>query len=90
MSDIRAGDVVVCVDDGVIDCGKTVHTGAWVRRLVTYRISSVQTDDCGCLTAQTACGTEGLVRRFRKIEAPKTKLSERIRKCRPIPVREDA
>lgn len=98
MSDIRAGDVVVCVDASW-DYDHTPDQVAEIRRYLRvgrhYRVDQVGTFK-GVPTLYLSGIPEGpwregwLPSRFRKIKAPKTKLSERIRKCRPIPVREDA
>lgn len=95
-NDIQPGDVVVCVDTHGCDW--------FLRKGTTYRVELINPalvcevcgDDGPCIQvvgdpANALSGNEGggyCQMQFRKIEAPKTELSERIRKCRPLPVKE--
>lgn len=98
--DIRAGDVVVCVDAAVLRCrgGRSLQFGHNVKRGRIYRVVGLKVSTnflgtpmaCGCLGFVMSDGSVSVTHRFRKIDAPKTELSERIKACKPIKHREPA
>lgn len=102
--DWKAGDIAVCVADGVIRCphrNDTVHTGrvTHARKGGIYRVTStapsyVETGDffCGCIDLRLEGAGAGVSSRFRKLndEPDDAKLIARIKKCKPIRSREHA
>lgn len=99
MSEIQAGDVVVCVDTSERPLHPLViRTGAR-RHLVlgrTYRVTRMWRGVSGLWFVRLAgfphgTSTSGCdLCRFRKVEAPDTEISRRIRACKPIKQTEPA
>lgn len=92
--DIRAGDVVVCVDTAPRRPKQNISK---IRRGGYYRVTGLTVTRFLRLPAITLGVHESDGReityakdRFRKIDAPKTEISERIKACRPVKVGEDA
>lgn len=95
-SDIQPGDVVVCVPLELSTCPNTSSHAAHMRaageksmlkagRL--YRVDGVipnPVDGRTLALAGLPTGAGWCCGRFRKIDAPKSELSERIKACRPI------
>jgi hypothetical protein len=87
------GDVVVCVDV-TPRAWHTVYNRRYLRRLTKgkfYRVDAVKAHDLGlCLIlagfshGKHAAGWHST--RFRKIEAPKSEIADRIRACKPVKV----
>lgn len=91
MSEFQVGDIVVCVDAEsctIAGChspkyGSGLKTGRY------YTISGIFSDvrwgDCVTLADLIAITVNGgfLARRFRKIDAPRTEIADRIRACKP-------
>jgi hypothetical protein len=91
MSRIAPGDVVVCVDVGPI-CGRRSENlvlGRYYTVTGTY-VAPPDYSDAGRVgvslaeTSPTPPKIGFFIERFRKIEAPNTKLSRKIKSCRPL------
>lgn len=91
MNDIRAGDVVVCINDEPCRCG--CNEPVSVRRGTLYRVIHVCWDDQQVIVTlagvnhKTQCHPEGegiCIDRFRKIDPADEGFTEIIRACRPI------
>ena len=86
MSDFQTGDVVVCVDakPRPYSDPSTLQDGR------CYRVCGAGIGPRSHRPAVLLSGYDPrhwfTADRFRKIEAPKTELSERIKSCKPIPV----
>lgn len=76
--DYDAGDLVVCVDIGVIRCNGGQEHRAFARNIVrkgrVYRVEAITPDvngvvpPCGCLNVKLEGGLIGHPARFRKID----------------------
>lgn len=88
MSDyFQPGDVAVCIDDGLVICPEgTRHVGNEVLKAGSVvrigRVGYYRRDQCSCQTLFWNGGM-GLAARFRKIDAPRTEIADRIRACKP-------
>jgi len=86
----KPGDVAICVTKRTFVCGRgVVHRGDRAPKIgQAVRVVAVRRCDdafCGCLTIY-GNGFAGLAVRFRKIDAPRTEIADRIRACKPIKV----
>jgi hypothetical protein len=91
------GDVVVCVDAGIIHCaGNTRHRGLYFTKGYVGRVVGVRPTMpglkygriCGCTALVLADGKSGHINRFRKIDDEVTdEFREQLRK---LPVLEPA
>lgn len=101
MTDIRAGDVVVCVDDGPCRCCgldigiplRAVRRVRWAKWDVNVptgiRVLAIGVDglrDIGAHRARRGVNSA----RFRKIKPADDRFTQQLRKCRPLRTREDA
>lgn len=85
MSEIKAGDVVVCVDVSAHP-EKNAPAALLLRLGATYRVSRMRLNKRDKPVVYLVGQGPRIYRtwRFRKIEAPRTELAERIMACRPI------
>lgn len=85
--DFSVGDVVVCVDVTPIPLGNVMCP--YLKLGAFYRVERVWRDSGGGLIKPQGirpgtCTGGYCCSRFRKIEAPKSEIADRIKSCRPI------
>ena len=84
MSGIGPGDVVVCVDAGMITCAHgVIHLGMLARHGEVLRVGSITwSAPCRCPSIRDG-DRGGIVARFRKIDAADEQFAEQMRACKP-------
>lgn len=79
------GDLAVCVDRSIVDCGPCIHTGDNAPPLKAIRrVKHVSSDtDCGCSVLVFAGEVEVLASRFRKVLPADPAFIEQMNSLRP-------